>query len=211
MMIVPRLGIGKKSHLPCFKILDFSFGPVSIARVLWSTAKLSLQDLGSEAIVRTDGYTLRLTRRKAALMASEWGLWNKLYVPRDGLVGKTILEVGAGCGESAALLFQKGAKRVVCVEPDSEQVKYLSENVRENGWNAKIIPTEFSVSLLKEEFDLVRMDCEGCEAELLQLDKLPNLIAEVHSRELKRKFLDRGLRVTKRLSENTCVMSNVTE
>jgi hypothetical protein len=208
-MIIPRIGIGKKSHLPCFKILDYSFGPVSIARIMWSTAGFSLQDLGHEAIVKTGKSTLRLTRRKAALMVSEWGMWNEVYVPRDGLAGKTVLEVGSGCGESTALLFEKGAGRVVCVEPDEEQIRYLSENVKENGWNAEVVPTRFSLSLLKDEFDLVRMDCEGCEVELLQLDRLPNLITEVHSADSKREFLARGLRVARELSEKTCVMSNV--
>ena len=180
----------------------------SILKVLWSTANFSLKDLGPEAIVKTGKYTLKLNRRKAALMVSEWSLWNDYYIPPSGIVGKTILEVGAGCGESAALLFEKGAKRAVCVERSSEEVAYLRENVKANGWNVEIVPTAFNLSLLTDEFNLVRMDCEGCEAELLRLDKLPNVIAEVHTEELKRKFLERGLRVTKVLSENTCLMSN---
>jgi hypothetical protein len=208
-MIIPRLGMGKKSHLPCFKILDHSFGPVSIVRVVCSTAGFSLQDLGKEAVVKTGKSTLRLTRRKAGLMASEWGMWNEVYVPRAGLAGKTVLEVGSGCGESTALLFEKGAARVVCVEPDEEQVRYLSENVKENGWNAEIVPSRFSLSLLKDDYDLVRMDCEGCEVELLKLDRLPNLITEVHSADSKEAFLGRGLKVARELSDRTCIMSNV--
>jgi tRNA G37 N-methylase Trm5 len=210
-MLIPRLGIAKKSHLPAFKILDFSFGPISIVRVLWSTRKLSLKDLGQEAMVKTQRSRLRLTRAKAALMMSEWSLWNRFYIPRAGIVGKTILEVGAGCGESAAVLFEKGAKKVVCVEPNDEDVRYPSENIKENGWNAEIIPTKFNLSILNGAFDLVLMDCEGCEAELLCLDILPYIIIEVHTKELKEKFLDKGLKVIKQSGDTICIMSNIAE
>ncbi len=207
-MIVPRIGLGKKSHLPCFKILDFSFGPIGILKVIWSTASLSLQDMGDEAMVRTGRYTLRLNRRKAAMMFGEWDLWNKFYLPREGVAGMTVLEVGAGCGETTALLFQKGAKKVVCVEPAQDEVRYLSENIRTNGWNAEVVPTRFDLSLLNDGFDFVRMDCEGCESALLALQRLPRVTMEVHSREVEREFAERGMRVTKRLSDNTCIMSN---
>lgn len=209
-MIIPRIGLGKKSHLPCFKILDFSFGPIAITKVFYSSRKLSLQDLGQHAMVKTGESTLKLTRRKAGLMASEWGIWNRYCTPKSGVLGKTILEVGSGCGETTALLFEKGAKKVVCVEPNDEEVKYLLANIEENKWNAEVIPTKFSPSIISnEKFDLVRMDCEGCESELLSLNQFPDLIVEIHSKELRKKFLERGLKVTKELGRNTCIMSNV--
>lgn len=207
-MIIPSVGLGKKSHLPVFKILDFGFGPITILKVLWSTSKFSLEDIGNEAIVKTGKSTLKLNRRKAALMVSEWKLWNDYYIPPSGVMGKTVLDVGAGCGETATLLFDKGAKKVVCVEPSGEEVKYLEENIKSNGWNAEIIPTGFSLSNLKDGFDFVKMDCEGCEAALLGLAILPNVIAEVHGQELKKAFMGRGMWVTKKMSENTCIMSN---
>lgn len=207
-MIAPRLGIGKKSHLPVFKILEFSFGPISIIHVLRSTRSFSLQDLGPEVIINTGTYTLKLNRRKAGMMVSEWGLWNKYYVPPGGLTGKTVLEVGAGCGESTALLFERGAAKVVCVEPASDEVALLRENIQRNGWNAEVIATTFEPSLLSDSFDLVRMDCEGCEAELLGQVRLPKLITEVHSAEVKQEFLKRGMRVLKQLGPKTCIMSN---
>jgi ribosomal protein L11 methylase PrmA len=202
------MGLGKKSHLPVFKILDFSFGPTAVVRIMWSTRKFALEDLGDEAVVKTGKSTLRLNRRKAALMVSEWKLWNEYYLPPSGLTGKTVLDVGAGCGETAALMFEKGAKKVVCVEPSMEEVRYLEENVKANGWDAEVVPTGFDVSMLRPGFDFVKMDCEGCEASLLSLEKLPNVIAEVHSVEMKKAFVDKGMRVTKDMSEHTCIMSN---
>ncbi len=207
-MIIPRVGLGKKSHLPVFKILDFSFGPMTMLKVIWSTSGFSLKDIGDSAMVSTGRSKLKLNRRKAALMVSEWKLWNDYYLPSSGVAGKTVLDVGAGCGESTALMFEKGAKMVVCVEPSQEEVAYLRENIKTNGWNCEVIPSGFDLSMLKSEIDFVKMDCEGCEAALIGLEKLPSVIAEVHSVELKDKFIEKGMRVTKEMSEHTFIMSN---
>jgi predicted RNA methylase len=48
-----------------------------------------------------------------------YGEWESFYViDRQKLRDATVLDVGAGCGETAAFYFEKGAKKVICVESD---------------------------------------------------------------------------------------------
>ena len=43
--------------------------------------------------------------------------WNKYYLPIY-VKGLTVLDVGAGEGETAKFFLEQGARKVICIEPD---------------------------------------------------------------------------------------------
>ncbi|HZY47161.1 MAG TPA: hypothetical protein VFE96_05120, partial [Candidatus Bathyarchaeia archaeon] len=128
-------------------------------------------------------YTVKITPYFFGVIYGEWLDWKRYYLPFD-LSGATILDVGAGCGETALFYFLHGARKVVCVEQDAHLSEIIHENIRSNGWNAEVLTREFGLDLLKIGFDFMKMDCEGCETELLGAPSIPPCVIEVHSDNL---------------------------
>jgi tRNA G37 N-methylase Trm5 len=134
---------------------------------------------------------LFLTGARAGTIC-EWKQWEKYYLPEFSLEGKTVLDVGAGCGETAYFYFLHGARRVIAVEIDPVQVELLKRNADLNGWSQKgyqldIIPRAFEVEdLRREKFDFAKIDIEGGEVDLLKLDEISfHLVMEAHGIELR--------------------------
>ena len=104
-MIVTRVGISTRRHLPVLKFLDHSisvFSGPSAIRLSW---RWSLEKLpGSDLVqVSTPMDELVMSRDRAGMMLYEWGTWNRYYAPRGiDFSGKTVLDVGAGEGARAA-------------------------------------------------------------------------------------------------------------
>jgi hypothetical protein len=143
-------------------------------------------------VVRHRNDSLFLTEARVGDIICEWNQWEKYYLPEFGLDGKTVLDVGAGCGETAYFYFLHGAKRVIAIEMDPVQLELLKKNAQLNGWNNntrqfKIIPRAFELQDLKrEKFDFAKIDIEGGEADLLKLDRIDfSLVLEAHGRELR--------------------------
>lgn len=122
----------------------------------------------------------------------EWPIWQRYYAPVS-VRGRTVLDVGAGCGETAYLYFAKGAQKLICVEPNLDCVKCLIQNAKRHSWNIEVVPEPFSLRLLSDyRFDFMKMDCEGCESGLLQVEELPSTaIIESHSPEITRALASR--------------------
>jgi len=141
-----------------------------------------LQRDGSEVVIRHNQTVLRLELGFAFAMFTEWhGPWTEYYLPRFPLAGKTVLDVGAGCGETAYFYLIHGAKKVICTEPNIRRSNLIRENARRNDWNVEVVRQPFEVEMMESyEFDFMKMDCEGCESELLSLRKLPPCAIEVH-------------------------------
>jgi len=103
------------------------------------------------------------------------------------LPGSRFLDVGAGVGDSCLYAFRLGASRVVAVEPDLIMAKLLRFNLLVNGFRGFSVieacagglcalvdwargrirrfrgPAVRWEDLLSQEFDVVKVDCEGCE------------------------------------------------
>ena len=92
----------------------------------------------------------------------------------------TVLDIGAGCGETGFFYFVHGVDRVICVEPNSDLANVISENSQANRWNTDVLARPFDLGMLNLPFDSKKMDCEGCETQLLNADTLPNCMIEVH-------------------------------
>jgi hypothetical protein len=128
---------------------------------------------------------LRLDRLHLGALLSEWDDWLRFYLPPFPFGGKIVLDVGAGCGETAAFFFNQGAKRVIAVEKDELCATLLRANVKRNSWNAEVYAQPFEISMLDElKFDYMKMDIEGGESVLLERDFLPPCSIEVHGRKL---------------------------
>lgn len=142
-------------------------------------------------IVKHGKDSLFLTGARAGTIC-EWKQWEKYYLPKFNLEGKTVLDVGAGCGETAYFYFLHGVKRIIAIEIDPVEVELLKRNANSSDWNNQrrqlsIISRAFELEdLMREKFDFVKIDIEGGEADLLKLDEINfPLVLEAHGKELR--------------------------
>ncbi len=87
----------------------------------------------------------------------ELDLWHRMYLP----AGKTVLDIGAGCGESVRFYLLHGAERVIAVESDKKALEYLYENFKDSQ----------RVKILPYQIDKIKIDVEGAER---------NMVVETH-------------------------------
>jgi len=149
-------------------------------------------------VVRHRDDSLLLTSARVGDIICEWNQWERYYLPEFSLDGKTVLDVGAGCGETAYFYFLHGVKRVIAIEMDPVHVEHLKRNSELNCWNSetrelRIIPRAFELEdLEREKFDFAKIDIEGGEANLLKLDTIEFPVAlEVHGVELRRLLMQK--------------------
>jgi predicted RNA methylase len=139
--------------------------------------------------------------------------FEKIYRNFD-FVGK-VLDVGGYCGETAFLFKKWGATEVIVYEPNRALVQHARENLHLNGVKGNVhelsVNTSCSdksiswIKVLEYDFEVAKVDCEGCENYLLDLSDeelriVPKWVIECHSPQtLKRlceKFLRAGFTVT---------------
>ena len=158
---------------------------------------------------------LRAERKlRAALKASDWHFsiyrekmirkesldWRRHYLPIS-LKNLVILDVGAGEGETARFFLDNGAQKVICIEPFKESFMYLKRNAVSH----PIVPLNKSFEtsdLLTHSFSFLKMDIEGYEESLLQIDLSFPAVIEVHGLQLKDKFQQAGWRIEYRTPED---------
>ena len=118
-----------------------------------------------QAFRAIDPYPLRLEmdRKTAGVAAAERRSWAKWYGER---FSGTVLDVGAGCGETAAWFMEHGASKVVCVEADPVKAGML----RRNGFT-DVIARRFRLSDLLIRHDFLKVDIEGGERILLEWER----------------------------------------
>jgi 2-polyprenyl-3-methyl-5-hydroxy-6-metoxy-1,4-benzoquinol methylase len=145
-----KIGLSKRKKVPVFYILDGTYLPHEALRLLWDLRWLNEIEHNKEyTILEAKGNTLKFLNQHASFIVDEWKVWEKYYIPHFSLQGKTILDVGAGCGETALLFFLHGAYKVIAVEPNVKAVECLKENMERNDWNVEIVAEPFSLEHLK--------------------------------------------------------------
>ncbi len=132
--------------------------------------------------VKIGPYELELTPYYFGLLWREWRAWKNWYLPPWSLAGKTVLDVGAGCGETALFYYLHGASRVIAIEPQTSLVPLLRKNMSRNKWDMKVVEGPFDLSMLDWSFDFMKMDGEGCETHLLTANTIPPCAIEVHDK-----------------------------
>jgi predicted RNA methylase len=78
-------------------------------------------------------------------------------------VGRTVLDVGAGCGETALFYLKHGAQRVVCIEGDEKALELLARNFGHDN----------RVTIVPVMIDSIKIDIEGGEENLVVESHFP--------------------------------------
>lgn len=121
----------------------------------------------------------------------QWQDWEQNYLPID-VKGKTILDIGAGEGETAYFYLQNNAKNVVCIEPKPDAFSMLIKNTLNHQQQIEALNEPFKKTHLKIPHDLMKMDIEGYEEKLLTTTPPKPSIIEVHGLQLRDKFARKG-------------------
>lgn len=192
-----QLGLSKRKHLPALFLNNSS-----VAFPLWAYS-----------------YIKRFEKSKLSLspyaqnVLSE--LRGNLYKPPFSLKGKTVLDLGACCGESAWYFLEVlGADKVFCVESDAFNIKLLRYNREVSKLNFEVIPEKFKIEHLQLPFDFLKCDIEGSESLLADcFEREPcgwPCVVEAHSEELRNRFEMLGFSVAKRFagSNYVCFVMN---
>lgn len=162
-----------------------------------------IDEVGDDELMieHIDGTRLTLSRPSYRSLMAESGPREKWYLPSRSMEGQTVLDIGAGVGDTAWFFLKHGAKQVICVEPDPAIIKELQTNKESNGWSGvSIIEGGFEPWQLKLQRDLTKIDCEGGETVLLdpditpevlgtaRIETHPQIIGEDKEKEIVRKF-----------------------
>ena len=120
---------------------------------------------------------------------------------------QVVVDIGASVGDFSLLASRSGA-RVFAFEPDPETFSYLKSNMESNGRaSVRLFNTYANSSILESitcdeelEVGFLKIDCEGCEYEMLLrcrpecLSKVKRVAMEIHeSQEYSQKSLIRHL------------------
>ena|SRR3972149_8422349 len=105
---------------------------------------------------------LKLTPLHRKFVETELDLWHKYYIPPEGVEGKTILDLGAGCGETALFYLLHGAKKVICVESDKDCISLLAKNYMTNP-----ILGNHNIQIIQSHIDFIKIDIEGSEKDMV--------------------------------------------
>lgn len=166
-----------------------------------------ISETEEDVIFEAHSQRLKLLRLYGIFFIREWPIWEKSYLPPFSLAGRTVLDVGAGCGETAFFYFLHGADKVVAIEPSIKAVDCLRENTTTNKWNVQIIPEYFKLGHLKISHDFMKMDIDGGEIELLNVQIDEPCVVEVHNDPMKAEFEKKGFRKVCFVEDSVYVMS----
>jgi tRNA G37 N-methylase Trm5 len=139
----------------------------------------------------------------------EWnGQWERYYLPNFDLKDKTVLDAGAGSGETILFYLMHGAKHVIAVEPDPVAFSLLKQNSETNNWPVTLFNEPLTRKHLEMQFDFAKLDCEGGETMLFDyLPKAP-IALEAHATETIERLGKLGFHISKRLGPGLALMRN---
>ncbi len=174
------LGFSKRFHVPLIRVLSTDFYFWKLPFVLFNSFKLNPKEEKDGTVsMNLYGRRIKLLPPHAAMVFGELRMWEKSYLPVD-LKGKVVLDVGAGCGETAIFYLKHGAEKVIAIEPNPKAFELLKENL--SGLNVEAINTQFNLSHLQLQHDFMKMDGEGCEKLLLSYEgEIKPCVIEAHS------------------------------
>lgn len=162
----------------------------------------------TDEIIEVDGWRFAMYYGFIYLQESvkDW----QYYLPPGGVEGKTVLDLGGGCGETAKFFLDHGAKKVIVVEPNPLCFDFLDYNA-ERHEELVVLKEKAKLPHLGLVCDLVKMDIEGYEAMFLPyLDDLNiDIVLEAHSNYIVDQFLLRGFKPFKPWSRDREIFGRV--
>lgn len=111
---------------------------------------------------------------------------------------KIVLDIGADYGSTAKFFLRKGCKKVIAVEPELFLFHQLYKSA-----SLKVTPIRLLVTdkrdfetLINLGADIVKVDCEGCEKFLLDVDdlifkKVKEYVIEIHNSSTLKAFQEK--------------------
>ncbi|KKM93814.1 hypothetical protein LCGC14_1204510 [marine sediment metagenome] len=133
----------------------------------------------------------------------DWGLesWKNLEIMygRLNYTDKVVLDIGADWGGTPAFFLSKGARRVIGVDYHAWYVEKMADHFRDD---CRVFPVQVNVKTSKQmenliqiyKPDIVKVDCEGCERLLFDVNNLalcPEYVVEVHSDDVHHSLLSK--------------------
>jgi hypothetical protein len=206
-----NFGLSRKRHLPVIWVAGMTnFRPYRLDLFL-KYRGLTLTKIADEYfVVEKNGLEFILTAKYAKIFIQELINWERDYKFPSTLKNKTILDIGAGCGESIFYFALKGCRDFIAVEPNVQCADLVQKNAENNYLNVRVYNDVFLKSHLKETFDFIKCDCEGGESILLEQEITKPISLEVHGFELIKKFQEKNFKiVTKpKVGFPNCIMRN---
>jgi len=162
-------------------------------------AKLS--DFASSHDIKIDDWVFDVEYGLIYLEESEY--WEQDYLPPWSLKNKTVLDVGAGCGESAKFFLDHGASIVIAVEPNRKCWPYLEKNAANH--RLHIVEDSFNPQMIYDfKPDYVKVDIEGYETLLIPYlsDVMVPMVVECHNKYVIDEFLLAGFTTGRSFAED---------
>lgn len=154
----------------------------------------------------------RLVANKDQLFGFFYEDWVSHYLPIKPR-GNRVLDIGAGWGETIFFYSKHGYQVTTAIEINPVNVSCLRSNQVRHDWRVQIIDRRFDIAdlhNLAESYDFVKMDIEGWEYDLLDLQTLPPIILETHSDLTTAEFLKKfPFLKMKDHRNNTAILSNI--
>lgn len=189
-----KFGFSERKHLPVVKVGSVSYP-------LWKFRYAKRIKIMIDA--------LSLDEWGKAIIYTELDQFEKYYLPPFPLKNKTVLDLGACCGETAYFYLQHGAKKVICIEPDPTRAKIILKNKQNLNLNIELINDFFVPKHLLLDHDFIKCDIEGHELSLIPYAKeLKPCIVEAHGENVREQFEKNGFHVVFRQKNNLYLMTN---
>jgi hypothetical protein len=206
-----KFGLSRKKRFPVIWIEDITNFNIYRLDVFLKYQGLFLTKIDDDHFaVEKNGLKFILLHEYANILIHEYTKYPRDYKFPSSLKDKTILDIGAGCGETIFFFALKGCKNFVAVEPNPRCANLLQKNAKINSLNVRVYNDVFRKSHLKENFDFIKCDCEGGESILLEEEISKPISLEVHGLDLIKKFREKHFKnvSTSKANYPTCIMRN---
>lgn len=206
-----KFGLSSKKHLPVIWVAGMTnFYPFRLDLFLRYRGYTLTKIDHNHFVIGKNGFEFILTAHYASIIITELLNWKRDYMFPSSLKNKTILDIGAGCGESIFYFALNGCRNFIAVEPDPECADLIKKNAEHNSLNIKVYNDYFNKSHLDETFDFIKCDCEGGESILLEHQTAKPISLEVHGPDLIKKFHEKGFKdvTSPKADYPFCIMRN---
>ena len=209
--VTVKFGLSRKRHLPVIWVAGITnFRPYRLDIFLKCRGFTLTKIDDKHVVIGKNGLEFILLQEYANILIHEFIDWHRDYKFPSTLKNKTIMDIGAGCGESIFYFALKGCRNFIAVEPNTQCANLLRKNAKNNSLNVKVYNDIFRKNHLDEPFDFIKCDCEGGESILLEQEISKPISLEVHGLDLIKKFQEKHFKTVTNASDNSpiCIMRN---